>query len=93
MFLGYSQNHTRGTYCMLNLRKKCIVLSREILCLDKTYVRYVSIQEHTKAGSYIIQDVDESDKWYHIKTYPFKTENIKINQNVKTKQDYRCKEY
>ena len=36
MFLGYAQNNTGGTYRMLNLHTKCIVLSRDVICLKKT---------------------------------------------------------
>ena len=39
MFLGYAQNHTGGTYHMLNLRPKRIVLSRTMIWLNKSYVR------------------------------------------------------
>ena len=35
MFLGYAKNHTGGTYHMLNLRSKRIVLSHEVICVKK----------------------------------------------------------
>ena len=37
MFLGYVQNHTGGTYRMLNLHTKHIVLSRDIIWIKKNY--------------------------------------------------------
>ena len=37
MFLGYAQNHTGGTYRMLNLHTKHIVLSRDIIWIKKNY--------------------------------------------------------
>ena len=42
MFLGYSQNHTSGTYHMLNLCSKRIVLSRDVIWINKTYGEYIS---------------------------------------------------
>ena len=44
MFLGYAQNLTGATYRMLNMRTKCIVLSHEVIYLNKTYREYVSIK-------------------------------------------------
>ena len=35
-FLGYAPNNTGGTYRILNLRTKCIVLRRDIIWLNKT---------------------------------------------------------
>ena len=55
MFLGYEQNHTRGTYRILNIHTNCIVLSREIIWLNKTYGEYVSRKWNTKADSYILK--------------------------------------
>ena len=43
-FLGYAQNHMGGTYHMLNLRTKRIVLSRDIIWLNKTHGKYISIK-------------------------------------------------
>ena len=37
VFLGYAQNHTGGTYRMLNVLSKRILLSRDSICLNKTY--------------------------------------------------------
>ena len=37
MFLGYAQNHTGGTYRMLKLRTKIILLSHGVICLKKSY--------------------------------------------------------
>ena len=41
MFLGYAQKYTGSTYIMLNLFTKRIVLSRGVICLNKTYDEYV----------------------------------------------------
>ena len=38
MFLGYPQNHMGGTYLMLNLHMKHIVLIRNIIWRDKPMV-------------------------------------------------------
>ena len=45
MFLCYAQNHTSGTYRMLNLRTKYIILRRDIIWLKKTYGQYVPRKE------------------------------------------------
>ena len=37
MLLGYAQNYTGGTYHMLNLRTKLIVLRCDIIWLNKTH--------------------------------------------------------
>ena len=42
MFLGYVKNHNGGTYRMLDLHTKNIILSREIIFLNKTYGECVS---------------------------------------------------
>ena len=42
MFLGYAQNHIGGTYHMLNIRTKIIVLSCDVIWLNKTYCAYIS---------------------------------------------------
>ena len=60
MFLGYTQNHTGGTYRMLNLCTKHIVISHDVIWLKKTYGEYVPRKENTKADTYIIQNDDES---------------------------------
>ena len=44
MFIGYAQNNMGGTYRMLNLRTKRIVLSCNIIWLNKTYGECVSIK-------------------------------------------------
>ena len=91
VFLGYSQNHTGGTYCMLNLRTKLIVLSREIIWLNKTYSEYVLIKCTTKATSYILKEEDWSFNWYHIKMDTVKTE---VNtENLKDKQNFKTEKY
>ena len=77
---------------MLNLSTKCIVLSCDVIWPNKTYGKYISRQEHTKAVSYILQDEDKSDKWYYVKIDTIKTEDVNIEQNVNTDQDYRREE-
>ena len=51
---------------MMNICTKCIVLSRYVIWLNKTYREYVSRKENTKADSYILKDEDESYNWAHI---------------------------
>ena len=53
MFLGYSQNRMGGTYHMLNLHKNCIILIHDVIC-KKTYGKYVSRKENTRANIYIL---------------------------------------
>ena len=77
MFLGYARNHTGGTNYMLNLRTKHILLSRDIIWTNKTYGKYISRKENTKANIYILQDEDDSYNWDNIKMDPAKTENVK----------------
>ena len=90
MFLGYAQNNTSGTYQMLNIRTKHIILSCEVMWLEETYGEYVSRKENTKADSNILQNEYEFYKWAHVKIDPVKnevnTENLKTEENVKTKQ-------
>ena len=42
MFLGYAQNNIGGTYHMLNLSMKLIVLIHDKIRMNKTYSGYVS---------------------------------------------------
>ena len=73
MLLDCVHNYMAGAYRMLNLRTQFIVLSYDIMWINKTYCEYVSGQEHTKACSFILQHKYESNKWYHIWFDPFKT--------------------
>ena len=57
---------------MLNTRKKCIVLSCDAICPNKTYSECVSRKEHAKSDNYILQDEDNSDKWDYVKIDTFK---------------------
>ena len=41
MLLGSAQNYTDGTYHMLNLCTKRIVISRDVIGLNKTYGEYI----------------------------------------------------
>ena len=36
-FLGHAKKHIGGTYHMLNMCKKRVVLSRDVIWVDKTY--------------------------------------------------------
>ena len=78
MFLGYAQNHTVGTYRMLNLRTKRILLIREVIWLKNNYGEYLSRKENTKSETYILQDDDKSYNWDHVK-------NDTVHNEVKTK--------
>ena len=90
MFLVYVQNNTGSTYHMLNIGSKLIVLSRDVICLDKTYGQYVSRKENTTADSYVLQDEEDSNNWSHVKIDPvkneIKSENVKNEGKVKTQQ-------
>ena len=89
MFLGYEQNHTVCTHHMLNLCTTHIILICDVIWPNKTYGDYVS-REKTKATSYTLQDEYKSYNWAHVTMDPAnnegKTDNIKIDQNVNTKQ-------
>ena len=81
MLLGCVQNHNGDAYRMLNLSKKCILLSRDIIWINKTYGEYISRKENTKANIYILQDEYKSYTWDHVKIDPFNNEVN--NENVK----------
>ena len=72
MFLSYAQNHTGGTYRMLNICSKRTVPSRDAIWINKTYGEYVSRKEKTRADSYVLQDEDGSNNWDHVKIDPVK---------------------
>ena len=90
MLLGYAQNHTGGTYRMLNLGTKRNVLSCDVIWSNKTYGQYVPRKENTNADSNFLKNEDESYRWAHIKINPVKnetnTENLKTKENVDTKK-------
>ena len=75
MFLGYVQDYTVGTYRILNIRTKFIVLSRDVIWLNKTYEDCVSRKDNTEADSYILQNEDNYYKWDHLKIDPAQNEN------------------
>ena len=87
------KNNTGGTYRMLNLCTKCIVISCDVIWRNKTYGEYVPRKENTKVTIYIIQDKDKYYNWIFVKIYPVKTEvsteNVKTKQNVNTKKNSR----
>ena len=60
-------------------------------------LRRVCIKKRkSKAYTYILQDEGESYNWDNVKNYPVKNEgkpeNIKTEENVKTRQGYRGRE-
>ena len=61
MFPGYAYNKIRCIYRMLQLCTKRIVLSLNIIWLNKTYDEEISRKENTKVNSYILQDEDHYD--------------------------------
>ena len=71
---------------MLNLHKKLIVISCDLIL--KTYVEYVSRQEHTKAGRYILWDEYIYDKNSPVSIDHVNIEDINNEQNFNTKQYY-----
>ena len=52
MFLGYAQNYTGGTYHILNLHKKVIVLIRDVI-MDKQKLQRVHINKIKLQGKYL----------------------------------------
>jgi hypothetical protein len=40
MFVGYTEHHSRDVYSMLNLTTKSIIISQDIICLNKTYAEW-----------------------------------------------------
>ena len=51
------------------MQKIYIMLSHEIIWLNKTYGDHLSRKENTKAKSHILQDEDDSYNWDHIKLF------------------------
>ena len=86
MLLGYTQNHTGGTYLNFNICTNFILLSHDIIWLNKTCVEYVSRWKHTKDDSNIFQYEYEFGKRNHVKIDPVNTDNIKPGKNIKTEQ-------
>ena len=95
MLLGYPQNHTGATYCMLDIHPKRIILRCDVIWPNKTYGDYL-LKKTTKATSYILQDKYEYDKQYHVKIDHFKTEvnteDVKYQHNINTEQYPRGEE-
>ena len=56
IFLGYENNCAGGTYRMINIRTKIIILSCDIIWLNKTYVEYLPRKENTNADTYTLKD-------------------------------------
>ena len=80
IFLYYAQNHNDGTYHMLNLSTRRIVLRCDVIWIKNT-TESTYQEKNTKASTYILQYKEESYNWAHVKIDPvkteFKTENVK----------------
>ncbi len=44
LFLGYAENHARGTYRLLNLKNNQVVLSRDVFFLKKRYGEWAQVK-------------------------------------------------
>ena len=90
MLLDYARNNNGVTYRMSNICTKHIILSRELIWLNKTYGEYVPRKQNSKADYFIQQNEYAFYEWAHVKIDPdkkeVKTENVKNEENVKTKQ-------
>ena len=89
MFWGYALNHMGSTYCILNICKKCVALSRDAICLNNTYVEYVSRFQYTKAVDYVLHNEDDSNKRARIKMYPIKTDSVKTENYYRGGKRYQ----
>ena len=69
MFWWYTKNHIGGTYLILNLYIKRVVLRRDIIMPKKG--KYVSISKHKKEDGYVIQDKYDSNKYDNLKPIPW----------------------
>ncbi len=43
LFLGYLENHAKGTYCLLNLKTNQIILSRDVFFLKKSHEEWAQV--------------------------------------------------
>ena len=93
MLLGYEQNYMGCTRHMFNIQKKIIVLSRDVIWLNKIHGEYIPRKETTKATSYTLCDKDEPNNRAYVKMNPLKTEvkteDVRYEHTVKTNQEYR----
>ena len=76
-----------GTYHMLNISTKCVVLRYGVIWMNETYGKYLLIRQHMKDYYCVLQENHECNKWSDVKIYPVQ------NENVKTEQDNRGEEY
>jgi len=64
LFIGYPDNHAGECYRMFNLETKKVILSRNVLWLDKNYAEYKGITQVNKTQ--IVQalesDSEEEDE-------------------------------
>ena len=74
---------------MLNIQPKHILLICNIIWINKTCGEYISKSEQTRFDSYTLQDEYKSYKWAHVNIYPVKSENVKTEKNVNTKNNSR----
>ena len=58
MILDYAQNHTGITYWVLNICTELILLSLDVIWVNKTYREYVFIKKKPEANTFIVQDED-----------------------------------
>ena len=80
-----------GTCHMMNIQKNLVQIFG-VIWINKTYSGFISRQKHNTSDNYSFRDAYESDKWANVKINPVKTENIKTEENVRTKHDYRAEE-
>ena len=65
---------------MLNICTKYIVISCDVIWINKTYGDYVSRKETTKMTSDIFQDEYDYDKWAYVKIDPVRTEDVQLEK-------------
>jgi len=56
IFVGYAENHTGDVYRLLNLKTDKIVLSRDVVWLNKTFEEYMKIDGVKVRDPVIIDD-------------------------------------
>ena len=45
IWVGYAENHPTGTYWVFNPKTKCIILTRDLSFLNKSYIEYSKVQK------------------------------------------------
>ena len=66
---------------MLNLHIKCVILSCEVIWINKTCGNYLSRHKNAKADTYVLQQKYDLKKWAKMNNYPVKTERVNTKQN------------